>query len=119
MRLIPPSILAALSGRASLGESTTATSAGVCPTVLQPSYNKPVVGAGWTAQLVATGLKSPRGILMDRNDALLVVQKGVGIQHITFNDNGGTCLAVRSSQALISFPGVSRGLLRHAGEDRC
>src|SRR3569833_212479 len=84
----------------SLAQATTTN--GACSSVQTPSYKAPVGGAGYVAQLVATGLKSPRGILFDRSGALLVVQQGSGIQHITFDDKGGTCLSVKESKTLIS-----------------
>lgn len=89
-----------------LAQSSTTSSAGACPTVLKPSYNSPVVGAGWVAQLIVTGLSSPRSIIFDKNGALLVVQSGSGIQHVTFNDSGGTCLTVKNSRTLLSFSDV-------------
>jgi hypothetical protein len=72
-----------------------------CPTILTPTYNAPVVAPGWTAQLVVTGLTSPRSIIFDDVGALLVVQSGKGIQHITFDDYGDTCLVVKTSVPLV------------------
>ncbi len=96
-----------LQSAVSSAQTTAAAAPGSCPTVLRPSYNSPVVGGGWVAQLIVTGLKSPRGILFDQNGALLVVQQGTGIQHVTFKDNGGTCLIVDKSQTLINLSDVS------------
>ncbi|CAN8098108.1 unnamed protein product [Discula destructiva] len=72
-----------------------------CPTVLTPSYEPPVVGSGWTAQLFANGLTKPRGIVFDTNGALLVVQQGMGIWRVTFADYGGTCLVVNEAKAVV------------------
>lgn len=108
---------AALPGTTTLlcsAQSTTSSSAGACPTVLKPSYEAPVVGSGWTAQLIATGLKKPRGIIFDQSGALLVVQQGSGIVRLTLTDNGGTCLAVNQTSNVVenSDVGVSFSLRR-------
>lgn len=78
-----------------------------CPTILNPSYDDPIVGSGWTAQLVAQDLNAPRGIAFDKNGALLVVQQGSGILHMTFADNGGTCLVVNQTRAVVNNTDVS------------
>lgn len=80
---------------------STTSAAGACPTVLTPSYEAPVVGSGWTAQLIATDLKTPRSITFDQNGALLVVQQGSGIVRLTLTDNGGTCLAVNKTSTVV------------------
>lgn len=93
---------AALVGYANFGAAQSTTSAaGTCPTVLRPSYDAPVVGSGWTAQLIATGLDKPRSITFDQNGALLVVQQGSGIVRMTLTDNGGTCLAVNETSTVV------------------
>lgn len=84
-----------------------AAAASACPTILKPSYDDPVVGSGWTAQLIAQGLVAPRGIAFDKNGALLVVQQGSGIVHMTFTDNGGTCLIVNQTRAVVNNTDVS------------
>lgn len=93
---------AALLGHVTFGTAQSTTSAvGACPTVLRPSYDAPVVGSGWTAQLIATGLTDPRSITFDQNGALLVVQQGSGIVRMTLTDNGGTCLAVNETSTVV------------------
>lgn len=94
---------AALLGNTTLcsAQSTTSSATGACPTVLKPSYEAPVVGSGWTAQLIATDLKKPRGITFDQNGALLVVQQGSGIVRLALTDNGGTCLAVNQTSNVV------------------
>lgn len=96
------------SNRATAQTTTSASSAGSCPTVLTSSnYDAPVVGSGYTAQLVVTGLNSPRGLIFDKSGALLVVESGVGITRIKFNDRGGTCLLKDQTSALIRDNSVS------------
>ncbi|KAF2654383.1 soluble quino protein glucose dehydrogenase [Lophiostoma macrostomum CBS 122681] len=50
------------------------------------------VAAGWTAQVVASGLKDPRGIIFDQEGRLLVVQQGYGISRLTLTDDEGACV---------------------------
>lgn len=106
---------AALFGNAIFCSAQSTTSAaGACPTVLTPSYEAPVVGSGWTAQLIATDLNKPRSITFDQNGALLVVQQGSGIVRLTLTDNGGTCLAVNKTSTVVenSDVGVFFGIVR-------
>lgn len=72
-----------------------------CPKVLTPSYPAPVVGTGWAAQLVADGLKNPRGILLDSAGHLLVVEQGTGIRRLSWEDHGGTCLEVSDASNVV------------------
>lgn len=74
---------------------------------LKPSYPTPLTADGWQAQLVATGLSKPRGIIFDTSGNLLVVQQGSGIVHLTFNDGGSTCLDVSKKTFLINATAVS------------
>jgi glucose/arabinose dehydrogenase len=87
-----------------------------CSNILTPSYTSPVVASGWVAQLIAKDLKSPRSIQWDSNGHLLVVQQGVGIQRLTFTDNGRTCLQVNESKSVVDDTGVCIGLDPLAGE---
>lgn len=78
-----------------------------CSNVMTPAKAAPVVAGGWVAQLVAKDLKSPRSLQWDGNGHLLVVQQGVGIQRLTFKDNGRTCLEVSESKSVVDDTGVS------------
>lgn len=85
-----------------------------CPTILKPSYGNPVVGSGWTAQLIAQNLTAPRSIVFDQNGALLVVQKGSGILRMTFTDKGGTCLVVNQTKTVVNNTDVSEKITMRA-----
>jgi glucose/arabinose dehydrogenase len=87
--------------------TATSASSSPCATVLTPAYSAPVVAKGWKAQLIATGLSNPRGIKFDTNGSLLVLEQGVGLRHLTFNDNGGTCLSVNGNTSVITDEEVS------------
>ncbi|OIW24899.1 soluble quino protein glucose dehydrogenase [Coniochaeta ligniaria NRRL 30616] len=99
------------SNQARAQTTTSASAAGSCPTVLTSSnYDAPVVGSGYTAQLVVTGLTKPRGLIFDKSGALLVVESGVGITRIQFNDRGGTCLVQDKSSALVRDDSLNHGI---------
>lgn len=78
-----------------------------CSNVLVPSYSAPVVGSGWTAQLVVTNLTKPRGIIFDSDGHLLVVQQGVGVIGITFKNESTECLETAGSGSIINNSDVS------------
>ena len=78
------------------------TQAQTCGTVLKPSYPAPVVAQGWSAQLIATGLTRPRGIQIDANGGLLVVEQNARIRRLTFKDNGGTCLTLDQNTVVVT-----------------
>ncbi|KAI8957318.1 hypothetical protein F5Y11DRAFT_93431 [Daldinia sp. FL1419] len=61
---------------------------------------------GWTAQKVADSLTSPRGLVIDNSNRLLVVEKGVGISQHGLDVDG----CVRSSRLLISLPSLNHGI---------
>lgn len=103
--------------------ATTSVLAQTCNNILVPTYQLPTVAAGWQGQLVVTGLKKPRSILVDASGALLVLESGKGLTRITFTDNGGTCLTVAQSKliindATVSAPNCSRDPCRLQGCDR-
>jgi glucose/arabinose dehydrogenase len=89
------------------GTATPSVTATACAAVLTPSYAAPVAARGWKAQLVATGLKTPRGIKFDTNGGLLVIESGARLTHLTLNDNGGTCVSVERNTTLLEDEDVS------------
>lgn len=57
---------------------------------------------------MATGLTDPRSIEFDSAGNLLVVQAGAGIESLQLQDNGGTCVSVKSKKTVIQASAVSR-----------
>jgi hypothetical protein len=54
------------------------------------------------------GLKTPRGMVFDLQNNLLVVESGgAGVRYIKLTDNGGTNVCVASSKQIIPERGVS------------
>lgn len=81
-----------------------------CSNNLKPDYKAPVTGDGWSYRLVAQGLKKPRGILVDDNGALLILDRGVGIVHMALNDEGGNCLSEDKKTTLVDLPDLNHGI---------
>ena len=80
--------------------------ASTCPAPVPALYPAPVVRDGYEARLVATGLKKPRGVIVDSKGRLLVVESGKGITHLTIKDDGWPCLSVERTTALVSMSDV-------------
>lgn len=59
---------------------------------------------------MATGLIDPRSIEFDSAGNLLVVQAGAGIESLQLQDNGGTCVTVKSKKTVVQASAVSRVL---------
>jgi glucose/arabinose dehydrogenase len=78
-----------------------------CSNNLSVTYPAPVAASGWQFRLIANGFTRPRGIAFDGDGGLLVVESGAGVTHLTLDDEGGTCLTVRSKKRLIADENVS------------
>lgn len=79
-----------------------------CSTTLTPTSSiKPSVASGYQVALVATGISKARSIKFDSLGNLLVVQSGVGIVNLVLQDDGGTCVSVKSKRQVLSNSDVS------------
>ncbi|KAL9101466.1 MAG: hypothetical protein Q9163_003281 [Psora crenata] len=91
--------------------SALAQSTSSCTVTLTPTKSiKPSVASGYQAAVVATGLSRPRSIQFDLSGNLLVVQAGTGISSLQLQDNGGTCVGVRSQKSVVQNKGLNHGL---------
>ncbi|KAF2120882.1 soluble quino protein glucose/sorbosone dehydrogenase [Lophiotrema nucula] len=72
-------------------QSSTASAAS-CSSTIAPAHGQPSVAAGWQVNVVASGLRDPRGILFDGEGHLLVVQQGYGISSLELTDDAGACV---------------------------
>ncbi|PNP47326.1 hypothetical protein TGAMA5MH_01142 [Trichoderma gamsii] len=81
-----------------------------CSNNLSVTYPAPVAASGWQFRLVANGFTRPRGIAFDSDGGLLVVESGAGVTHLTLDDEGGTCLTVRSKKRVIADENLNHGL---------
>lgn len=69
---------------------------------ISPKAN-PTLMSGYTAKVVANGLKTPREIIFDPKGNLLVIEQGGGgIKLITLTDNGGTDVCQSSAKTLVA-----------------
>lgn len=82
-----------------------------CPSLTPTNSIKPSIASGYQAALVATGLTKPRSIEFDNAGNLLVVQAGAGIASLQLQDNGGTCVSVKSKKTVVQASAVSRIVL--------
>lgn len=86
----------------------TAVIAQSCSTTVTGSVPAPSVASGYSVQLVATGLSTPRGIIFDNAGNLLVVEKNKGVTALTFENQGGNsdCVSLKSQKQVISNDAV-------------
>ncbi|KAF2681598.1 soluble quino protein glucose dehydrogenase [Lentithecium fluviatile CBS 122367] len=91
---------------------TTLTSRALAQTcaTINPAY-APTWGSGFSGRVVMNGLKSPRGLVFDSQNNLLVVEAGgAGVRYVKLTDNGGTSVCVASSKQLINERGLNHGI---------
>ena len=79
-----------------------------CSNSLTPTNDiKTSVASGYAAAVVATGLTKPRSVQFDSAGSLLVLEQGKGLSSHVLQDDGDTCVGVKSSQYLIQDSNVS------------
>lgn len=98
-----PSIVCAIAQ----GASAPAPSS--CASALRPSYPAPSLAPGYKAQLIARNLTKPRGLIVDSDGRLLVVQQQVGITSLRIRDRGG-CLGVSEKTDLVKDADLTHGI---------
>jgi glucose/arabinose dehydrogenase len=106
--------------RAQSGSSSaSASSATACASTIAPKNAAPSVAAGWRAEVVASGLSDPRGILFDAEGAMLVVEQGKGVSRVRLNEERGSCVRIEGEkEVVIDDENVSRNSSR-ADADIC
>ena len=88
-----------------------AQSSSGCSTSLTPTNSiKPSVASGYQAAVVATGVSNPRSIAFDSSGNLLVIQSGSGIASLQLQDNGGTCVSVKTKKIVLEASTLNHGL---------
>lgn len=72
---------------------------------------------GYVSRLVANNLTTPRGIKFDSHGALLVVEEGVGVSALTFNNASDGCISLQNRKLVVDEPSLNHGLeLSPAGD---
>ncbi|KAF2018623.1 soluble quino protein glucose dehydrogenase [Aaosphaeria arxii CBS 175.79] len=84
----------AVTGTVHAQQGSSATSAQACSSTISPQHGQPSVAPGWTVQVVASGLSSPRGLKFDSEGNLLVVQQDVGISRLRLTNDDGACVKI-------------------------
>ena len=87
----------------------SATASTTCALALQPSYPAPSLAPRYNAQLIARNLTKPRGLIVDSDGQLLVVQQQVGITRLRIQDHDG-CVSVSKRTDLVENPDLTHGI---------
>ncbi|KAL8949658.1 MAG: hypothetical protein Q9222_004259 [Ikaeria aurantiellina] len=91
--------------------SVSVAAAASCSTTLTPTSSvQPSIASGYQMALVATGLTKPRSITFDTAGNLMVVEAGAGVTNLALQDDGETCLTVKSQKTVIENSGLNHGL---------
>jgi glucose/arabinose dehydrogenase len=69
------------------------TTASTCTSSIAPQHAAPSVAPGFRVQVVANGLRDPRGIVFDSEGGLLVVEQAHGISRLRLSGDGA-CVKV-------------------------
>jgi glucose/arabinose dehydrogenase len=103
-------VAAALLAARIRAQSDSSSASAACSPTLTADYAAPSVASGYTVRLIATGLTSPRGIKIDTEGNLLVVEEGVGITALRLNNGSGSCVNVASQDTVISDESLNHGI---------
>ncbi|KAL9599310.1 MAG: hypothetical protein Q9219_003937 [cf. Caloplaca sp. 3 TL-2023] len=89
---------------------TSAPASSSCQDELHPSYPAPKLAPGYKAQLIFRNLTKPRGLIVDSNGHLLVVQQQAGITSLSIEDQGNHCLKVSQNTSVIQDASLTHGI---------
>ncbi|KAI4193806.1 MAG: hypothetical protein LQ350_008132 [Teloschistes chrysophthalmus] len=91
-------------------QAASAPASSSCESELHPSYPAPSLAPGYKAQLIFRNLTKPRGIIVDSNGNLLVVQQQVGVTSLSIEDQGKNCLRVSHNTSVIANSNLTHGI---------
>ena len=89
-------------------QATSNPSSTSCP-VLRPSYPAPSLAPGYKAQLIARNLTKPRGLVVDSDGRLLIVEQGVGVSSLSIKEQGG-CLTPSQKSYVVRNANLTHGI---------
>lgn len=92
-----------------VAQGASAPASSPCASALRPSYPAPSLAPGYKAQLIARNLTKPRGLIVDSDGRLLVVQQQLGIVSLRIRDRGG-CLGVSEKTDLVKDADLTHGI---------
>lgn len=88
--------------------TTSSVSSAGCASTIAPQHGQPSVAPGWNVQVVASGLRNPRGIVFDQEGRLLVLELTHGISTLTLTGDDGPCVRAEGEpQEIIANEDVS------------
>lgn len=83
------------------------TTASACQSSIAPQHAAPSVAPGFRVEVVANGLRDPRGILFDSEGGLLVVEQGHGISRLRLTGDGACVKVEGDVQSVVQDTSVS------------
>lgn len=83
------------------------TTAAACQSSIAPAHAAPSVAPGFRVELVANGLRDPRGILFDSEGGLLVVEQEHGISRLRLTGDGPCVRVEGNAQRVVEDNSVS------------
>ncbi|KAF1840796.1 soluble quino protein glucose dehydrogenase [Cucurbitaria berberidis CBS 394.84] len=86
------------------------TPAAACQSPIAPQHGAPSVYPGFRVEVVANGLRSPRGILFDSEGGLLVVEQGHGISRLRLTGDGPCVRVDGAVQSVVADSSLSHGI---------
>jgi glucose/arabinose dehydrogenase len=75
-----------------------------------PRNGAPVIAKGYTANVVINKLTKPRGLIVDTEGNLLIVERGKGITAIKLNDQGVDCVSPGQKITVVSSTALNHGI---------
>ena len=91
--------------------ATAQTTASACQSSIAPQHAAPSVLPGFRAEVVANGLRDPRGIMFDSAGGLLVVEQAHGISRLRLTGDGPCVRVDGDVQRVVEDESVSRCIL--------
>lgn len=85
-------------------QSTAATA---CASPIAPQNGAPLVAPGFRVEVVANGLRDPRGIIFDREGGLLVVEQEHGVSRLRLTGDGACIRVDGDVQSVVEDESVS------------
>ncbi|RAR11318.1 soluble quino protein glucose dehydrogenase [Stemphylium lycopersici] len=82
----------------------------VCESPIAPQNAAPSVAPGFHAEVVANGLRDPRGIIFDREGGLLVVEQGYGVSRLSLTGDGACVQVEGDVQSVVEDDSLNHGI---------
>ena len=87
------------------------TTAAACQSSIAPQHAAPSVAPGFRVEVVANGLRDPRGVLFDSEGGLLVVEQGHGVSRLRLTGDGACVKVEGDVQQVVDDDSVSEHIV--------